>query len=370
MESLEISQPTRVSSESRNVACMFADVESYGSRPTHRTGTNDDAATIEWLRSLLLVDGASVTVDPWRFPQWIAEWSAQLDGVPIESLPLFYETSGSFERDAIDIVATKHPGGLLTVRNQRALHEVSELPRATLQVAGQFAGREADVRAHIDNARIVEGRSANVLASFGCDFGDGDVFGEMDVLIATPISGWFSCASERGTGIAIGRWLLRTLAQAGLRVGFLATSGHELFNLGLEHHLQRHLQQSTFREGAQGCPNAKMIVHVGASVAARMPGEPLALSDQLYTTSNTAGVGSALEAIGFHNRLAGPDPKQWIGEGTRWCSVGRPLLSIAGMSHWFHTPEDTPERSTSPELLDQVATALYGEVLTLLAAVS
>jgi hypothetical protein len=337
---------------------MFADVESYGSRPTHRTGTNDDAATIEWLRSALLVDGASVSVEPWRFPQWIAEWSAEIDGLPIDSLPMFYETIGSFNPGAIDVVATAHPEGFLTVKNRRAVAEARELSRATIQVPGQFSGREKDIRAHIENARIVEGRSANVLASFGCEYALGDADVELDILIATPISGWFSCASERGTGIAISRWLSQTLADRGLRVGLLATAGHELFNIGLEHHL------------AGRAPRAKLILHVGASVAARMPGEPVTLSDQLYATSNIAGAATALEAIGFRTRIADADPKNWIGEGTRWCTVGLPLLSIAGTSHWFHTPQDKPEPATHPELLERVGAALLDDVSALFALIT
>jgi hypothetical protein len=178
---------------------------------------------------------------------------------------------------------------------------------------------------------------------------------EAEVLIATPPSGWFRCASERGTGIAVARWLARSLAQRGCRVALLGTSGHELFNIGLERYLATH----TISE------SVKAIVHVGASVAARSHLQPDLLSESLYVTSNVKGIGAELGSVGFRQRLGGVDRKDWIGEGTRWCTVGLPLLSVAGISHWFHTPEDTADRTT-PELLERVAERLLADCLALL----
>jgi hypothetical protein len=336
-------------------ASLLADVVAYGSRPSHRTGTVDDEATIDWFQTILLSDGAKVQVDPWSFPQWTASWSAELDGEQIDSLPLFYETQGSFGASAIDVVATEHPGGLLTVKNRHALAETVAAKRATMFVPGRFADRAKEVRAQVIDARIVAGNSANVSASYGGKFDDAQV------LIATPLSGWFHCASERGTGIAVARYIARSLAERGYRVSLLGTSGHELFNIGLEHYL------------ANNAVNAPVIVHVGASVGARTPPSTIddpqnvvTLSDSVYVTSNQPDRGISLAAVGFKPRMVANDPKLWIGEGTRWCTQNRPLLSLAGMSHWFHTPQDTPENSTHPVLLATVAKALLEDTLQML----
>jgi hypothetical protein len=336
---------------------LFADVATYGSRPSHRTGTVDDEATIAWFQSILVADGAKVQVDTWSFPQWNASWSAELDGELIDSLPVFYETTGSFGAQAIEVVATEHPGGLLTVKNRHAVNEVVAANRATMFVPGRFADRTHDVRAQIIDAHITSGHSANVLASYGGEFA------ESQVMIATPLSGWFHCASERGTGIAVARYLALALAEQGYRVALLGTSGHELFNLGLEHYL------------ANNVVEAPVIVHVGASVGARHwgsdaddPQQSPRLSDSVYVTSNQAGRGTSLGACGFQHRTATNDPKLWIGEGTRWCTLGRPLLSVAGMSHWFHTPQDTAEVSTHPALLATVAQSLLEDTVQLLEA--
>jgi hypothetical protein len=338
-------------------ARLFADVVAYGSRPSHRTGTVDDEATIAWFQSVLRADGAKVQVDPWSFPQWTATWTAELDGEPIDSLPLFYETTGSFSADAIDVVATEHPGGLLTVKNRHALPTAVAAERATVFVPGRFVDRVQDIRAQIIGAHIKLGSSANIAASYGGEFSDAQV------LIATPLSGWFTCASERGTGIAVARYLGRTLAEQGYRVAFLGTSGHELFNIGLEHYL------------ANNVVEAPVIVHVGASVGARSPHSAsdlvqpeVVLSDSVYVTANQPDRGATLAACGFRHRTVTNDPKLWIGEGTRWCTQNRPLLSVAGMSHWFHTPQDTPEVATDPALLALVAQALLADTVQLLEA--
>jgi hypothetical protein len=338
-------------------ANLYADVVAYGSRPSHRTGTVDDEATIDWFQSILLSDGAKVQVDPWSFPRWTATWAAELDGQSIDALPLFYESTGSFEAASINVVATEHPGGLLTVKNRHALTETVAAERATMFVPGRLADRAKDIRAQIIDAHIITGHSANVSASYGCEPADAQV------LIASPLSGWFSCASERGTGIAVARYLARTLAEAGYRVVFLGTSGHELFNIGLEHYL------------ANRAVNAPVIVHVGASVGARSPQlvvgdsqSEVTLSDSVYVTSNQPDRGGSLAAVGFKSRTVANDPKLWIGEGTRWCTQNRPLLSVAGMSHWFHTPQDTAQVSTHPTLLARAAQALLEDTVQLVEA--
>jgi hypothetical protein len=331
---------------------LFADVAAYGSRTSHRTGTDDDDATIDWLRACCEIDGASVVLDSWTFRQWRATWSAEIDGSEIDALPVFYETIGHYGPEEIDVVATPHPGGLLTVKNRRVRNPPAGVLRPSMQVAGCYGERVHEVRAQIIDACVVEGRSANVLAGYGCDFADAEV------LIATPMSGWFSCASERGTGIAIARWLACELAAQGHRVGLLGTSGHELFNLGLEHHLST--RPTT----------ASAIVHIGASVAARNYSVEgvVALSDAVFAFANRPDVTTALGAVGFGERIGSDDPSEWIGEGTRWCTQRRPLLSVAGVSHWFHTPDDRAEQSTHPDLLATVAPALLDASAALLAS--
>ena len=47
-------------------------------------------------------------------------------------------------------------------------------------------------------------------------------------------------------------------------------------------------------------------------------------------------------------------PESWIGEARVWCTLDRPLISMAGGFPLFHTAEDVPERATTPALLERV----------------
>ncbi|HZZ33769.1 MAG TPA: hypothetical protein VFE10_17435 [Phenylobacterium sp.] len=82
------------------------------------------------------------------------------------------------------------------------------------------------------------------------------------LVISTPRSGWFGCAAERGSGLAIwlslAQWLART--NHAVNVELLATSGHEYEYLGGEHYLA---------EAAPPPATTKLWVHIGASAAAR-----------------------------------------------------------------------------------------------------
>jgi hypothetical protein len=317
---------------------MFDIVRRYSERPHHRTGTDNDRATIEWLAEVSRNRGAQVTIDRWSFPQWTAEWSAELDGTAIDAFPMFYETT---ESNTIYVVATPHPNGRLAVVNRRPVAE--PVLHRSVNVSGRYADRVDDVVAHIDNVRIIDGTSANVRARWQ---GKGPT-----VLIATPISGWFNCASERGCGIAIALHLTDTFIAEGRSVELLFTSGHELFNLGLTHELAKRTSAN----------EVQAIVHVGASVAAAGSG-PRGLSEQLFVTSNVADCGVRLASLGYAQRVGGSDIKDWIGEARQWKTLDVPLLSISGASEWFHTPDDVAETATSPELLAMVAESLVEDV--------
>lgn len=82
------------------------------------------------------------------------------------------------------------------------------------------------------------------------------------LVLSTPRSGWFTCAAERGSGLAVwlalAEWLAKT--HHGINVELLATSGHEYEYLGGEHYL---------KEAAPSPATTRLWVHVGASAAAR-----------------------------------------------------------------------------------------------------
>ena len=105
-------------------------------------------------------------------------------------------TPGTLSGRAAAVVATNNnPGGLLFAVNRTPVPG-SGLP--TMLVPGVLADRidDARIQVHLD-ARVVPGESANIIARYG----SGTI--EETVVITTPISGWFRCAGERGTGVAV-----------------------------------------------------------------------------------------------------------------------------------------------------------------------
>ena len=52
------------------------------------------------------------------------------------------------------------------------------------------------------------------------------------------------------------------------------------------------------------------------------------------------------------------NPAQWLGEGEEWVRLSTPLLSLTSRFPLFHTPQDLPEHSTSPEQLEVTHTAV------------
>jgi hypothetical protein len=111
----------------------------------------------------------------------------------------------------------------------------------------------------------------------------------------------------------------------------------------------------------------RAIVHFGASIAAGEPsGHALRLIDGLTIRAWTPGLretlAGAFAPLGKTLTLV-PDadhvsPEAWVGEARAWCALDRPLLSMAGRFALFHTPEDLPERATTPALLERVHDAV------------
>jgi hypothetical protein len=177
------------------------------------------------------------------------------------------------------------------------------------------------------------------------------------VLVTTPLSGWFGCAGERGTGIAVALALVEALARR-TAVTMVATTGHELEFEGLRRYL------------APGPPDASVVVHLGAGLAAGDVwgdhDEPVLGPVRLAMTSAvltvTPALGDALAAAA----LPLVDLPRWPTEGQVWRDLGFPVLSLVGAFERFHTPEDVPSAVTSPALLARVASGVVEAVTGLL----
>jgi hypothetical protein len=167
------------------------------------------------------------------------------------------------------------------------------------------------------------------------------------LVIMTPRSGWYTCASERGGGIACWLEVMRALRTARPRrtVLFLASSGHELGHLGINAFVER-------RPGI--VPKTVGWMHFGANIgAASDPGNTLQASDDEFD----AVLSRAMTASGLSvdRRISrGTIPG---GEAEVVHRGGGRYVSIIGRSALFHNPEDLGPYAVAPDAIAKFSRA-------------
>jgi hypothetical protein len=351
-------------------ASLYELVEQYAALGAHRAGTPADAATVAWLGDLLAARGLGVGHDPVPFARWVASSSLTVGGAEVPHLPLPYCWTGEVDTDdvhaasfdprsggfpdAVDeplaeavhrgcraaVLATEHPQGSLVGINR---HELA--PHAANLPAVLVAGRDAE-RCRTGPWRLImraglePATTTNLLAHSGVP--------GRPLVLTTPLTGWFTCAGERGTGIAVLVHLVERLAHLPLLV--VATGGHELGFLGAHHAL------------ATLDVDPVAVVHLGASIGVEATGSdgvrrPAGTRHAMTSFDQTAA-GPLADALAPANLPLRCRPDRWIGEGQLWQATGLPVLSISGAGVDFHTPEDVPARVTSPATMATVAGAV------------
>lgn len=342
---------------------LYALVEGYARLGDHRTGTAVDQATLMWLTGELQRLGADVVHDLYAFDRHEDTSTVLLDGRPVECLMLPYSFAGTTHdvdpgravlapssqselaglaearartvaqgRSVLVVATDSGYGGLFAVNQHPATEPgVPVVLVGAEHGAAVLAGDPLEVRV---DARVATGFTSNLLASWG------GAPHEPYVLVTTPLTGWFGCAGERGTGLALAMDIAVTLARD-WPVLLLGCTGHELEHLGAEHHLT----------AGRAAPAA--VIHLGASAAAsgELPG---LLSPHVRVTVT----GSDTRRVRTGHPVFGADEVGWRGEAQVWSRYDVPMLSIAGASPLFHTSQDQLPAATTPALLEQVRDGL------------
>lgn len=149
------------------------------------------------------------------------------------------------------------------------------------------------------------------------------------LVIMTPRSGWWQCASERGGGTACFLEMMRAIQSPVRDVLFTANTGHELGHLGLDRYLQRN--HSLVK-------NALLWVHLGANFGAAFePGVRLQYSDQQARTLTE----KFLDQSGVRAAVETPIQQRPYGEARNIYDGGGRFISILGSNGLFHHPLDT-----------------------------
>jgi hypothetical protein len=177
--------------------------------------------------------------------------------------------------------------------------------------------------------------------------------------VSTPRSGWFTCAGERGPGIAawldIARWAAR--AVTGYNLAFICNSGHEYQYLGAEEALHAIAPRPA---------ETAFWLHLGANIAARdwhgITGKPAPLpgaDSQRYLVTSPSLVVTAREIFKGQVGLEAPYPSNQLsaGELTNVIEAGYPLVAGVFGLHRFHHVAEDDERCVP---VDKVADAITG----------
>ncbi|MBX3477736.1 MAG: hypothetical protein KF910_09015 [Brevundimonas sp.] len=280
-------------------------------------------------------------------------WSSALDPL-VEA-----ELADVWRRGAVAaVMITTGPTGDALALNAPAHRDPSAGPVAILAPndAGPFLDAAADgVMGRLTlSGRSGERAAFNLIARL--DRGEG-----RSLVMSTPRSGWFGCAAERGSGLAV--WLAAAHWLAARRddidVELVAISGHEYENLGGAAYLERQ---------APDPDRTLSWVHVGAHLAARDWHEygprlrPLPSPDpQRYLLASPQIVDLFRQAFAGHPGLEAVYPatvENSAGELTNILKAGYPSAAGFFGVHRFHHSRGDDMRCVSGALVRPVSDAL------------
>lgn len=344
-------------------------VERYAREPQHRSGTDAERRTRDWLvAELEALDLAPQPVE-FEFPLYDAAWALRIGTREVESVPLFYCAEGSFDlADAgLQQLAPDHWHEAATLRRIEALVAAERergghaLALATDTPDGRvsainvacdygldfpvmlFGARDLQASARVSGFLHAEkraARSVSIVASCRRP---------VELILTTAYTGWFACAAERGAGVAL---LLQLVARLADRVGLgvVITSGHEHHHLGAAAVLAR-----------QAFSAPAPVLHLGSCIASR--------NGHCRVTHNleSRAPETWFDCARFELRplsLSAP-PSAWAGEAADWIDGRRRVLSLSGIDDHFHTPADTAAVLDCAELeatlvaLERAAMAIF-----------
>ena len=348
-------------------------IRAYEAMGWHRTGWEADDRAADWLITELQAAGVAAREQRFRAPRWrwnhpelqsgpwsipgepisdgtmtgpagvsgaigeeIVIWERGADDAARMAAGVYDELAKLAEagaRAVVMVMGDEHGDPVL--RNAERPWNPIELP--VLQIAPRDMvdfepGTEAIVR--IEGSRE-EVQARNVVAEI--PGADPDA---APVTLMTPKSGWFTCAAERGGGIAV--WLevaARVATNPGRRtLNFVASSGHELHHLGLEHYI------------SELGPSRRPRPHLDAPGSLdRLPQRPTRLRRLRRRTLQRR-----------HQRPLRPPARSaepsrsasaGFGEARNIGEIGGRFVSFLGGHPYFHSPSDTYDRCIDPESL-------------------
>ena len=361
-------------------------IQTYDGQGVHRTATIVDNASADWLRQLAAVAGGDAHLSSFPLQQVnIQAAYIEADGKRIEGVPFF---DGGFTGDtgmvgtlgspdsmadialvtinssgigtegralenlrrsgthrAIVAVTTTETAGL-TLSNASAFANPYGVP--VLQVASENQAKLTELAA--SGARITYVAAANRNSSEAMNVVVNVAGRRPDlapVVVMTPRSGWWQCASERGGGLACWMESIRAVSAAKpLRPAlFIASSGHELGHYGLDAFLKEH--PALIKDAAAW-------IHLGANIGAAGGQIRLQASDDEIEGKLV----KALDEVAATVRQRVPRGTVPAGEARNIHLGGGRYVSLLGSGKFFHTQQDRWPVAVDLDAVTRFATAV------------
>ena len=359
-------------------------IRAYEEQGFHRTGTPVDQVSSDWLANEVRGIGLEPTCEEFSFGRVdpVAAFLVAKDR-RIEGLPFFDGTStapegiagtlGNLNGDAT-IGLTEIPpnaaesGALGDARRHNRHRAIVVVTRGArpgfcpsnaesflrpfgppvLQVASDEAAFLTDCAEQASNALLtvhverVQARAFNVVAVVS-----GTDKGAAPLVVMTPRSGWWWCASERGGGLACWLEIMRAMLQARpfRDVVFVASSGHEIGHRGIDNFIERHPGIIS---------RAKAWIHLGANIgAAQGPGNCLQASDDELQSMMT----EMMTKTGLQIDQRVPLGNMPLGEAANIHRGGGRYISIIGNNALFHNTSDRGPEAVDLAVIERFAAA-------------
>jgi Peptidase family M28 len=372
-------------------------VEAYDAQGNHRTATPADSASADWLAGQVRQAGAAASLEPFMLNRvdplscYVRIGDRRIDGVPLydatftgadgvrgtlgplgrdtdiglaETEPSRLTEPGS-ESQRARVVAVRqahHKAVLLITRGTRPGLFLLNAPAfkapigpPTLQISSaeaEWLNVQAQQRAQATLVAHVERTPAqtfNVTAHVA-----GSDPNLAPLVITTPRSGWWQCASERGGGIACWLEIIRAVAaNKPIRdCFFVAMSGHEISWLGAEAYLDRRKDLAR---------RALAFIHFGANIGA--PRQPNLIQASDDALEQWAVAAMAREGLSVNKKAArGATP---FGEAAIFKRAGGRYLAPVCDNDVFHNQADRWPDAVDVALLARYARAFAKGVLEL-----
>lgn len=364
-------------------------IRAYEEQGSHRTGTETDKLSGDWLCDEVRRISLEPTREPFSLSRVEPVVSLLVVGERrIEGLPLFDGafTGASGIRGRLGMLDSGAPIGLTEAApNTAAAGPLGDARRGNrhkaivcitrgsrpglcpsnadffldpfgppvLQVSSEEAswlterartGTEVQLVTHVRQKRV---QAFNITARI-----QGADSNLLPLVVMTPRSGWWSCASERGGGLACWLELMRALRtnKPARDVLFVASSGHELGHIGINAFVDR--RRDIVKKSIAW-------MHLGANIgAATDPANTLQASDDELEARQAA----AMTSVGLSVDRRNPRGTIPRGEAEVVHRGGGRYVSVIGRNAFFHNPADH-----GPEVIDLKAIARFVDAFTTIA---